>query len=159
MIDLRVVSVEAARHTSLADQAAALRRLCGHARGELSLVDECGFRFYAMPSGELPSFLNRRVELADGRSASITLLAGLDETTGAPALDECESTEDARRALAEGRGGTWLVRVTVGNATVGWHELSASLARSDPAAFSGLAGELLALPLNRRRSCPLCKLT
>ena len=156
VIDLRLQSVEEAHEAVPGDQAAALRRACGHARGEVSLVD-AGFRFYAMPAGsELPSFLNRRLTLADGRTAAITLLAGVDPASGEEVLTDCASTADARAELDAGRGGLWLVRLTLGNATVGWGELTSRLARQDPSAFTALASALLALPLETRRQCPSC---
>ena len=119
MIDLRLLAVEETRQGTPADRAAALRRCCGHVEGTPELVER-GFRFYPMPGGDLPHFFCKRLELGNGRLASLTVLAGIDTATGEPVLEDCRTTADAREALAAGPAGTWLVRLMVGNATVAW---------------------------------------
>jgi hypothetical protein len=154
VIDLRALSIEEARCEDPADRAAALRRTCGHVRAGAELL-ELGYRFYPMGGGEVPHFLNKRFTAPDGRSGSVSLLAGLDAATGEAVLDGCRSTADARAALTAGAG-TFLVRVTLGNDSLAWPHLSTGLARSDAPAFDAVSAELLALPLLSRRACEVC---
>ena len=157
MIDLRLLGVEEVARVDPARQAADLRRGCGHAIGEPRLLREGGFRFYPMSGGELPHFLNRRFTVDETRSGALTLLAGLDPASGDAVLEGCRTSDEASRELAAGPGGIWLVRVTLGNATISWQEISGLLVRRDPVAFAAIAGELLSLTLCRRSACPLCR--
>jgi hypothetical protein len=156
VIDLRVRSVSAGHALAPAELAATLRRRCGHALATSELVDELGYRFHALPNAELPPFFNRRLRIDERRGAAITLLAGIHAETGREALEGCRTTADARRELALGPAGVWLVHVTLGNVNVGWSELTGELARSDPPAFSAIGGHLIALSLNRRPTCTAC---
>jgi hypothetical protein len=156
VIDLRLLAVEETRRATPADRAAALRRCCGHVEGTPELADR-SFRFYPMPGGDLPHFFCKRLDAGSGRMASLTVLAGIDTATGEAVLEDCRTTAEAREALAAGPAGTWLVRVMLGHASIGWPELSSRLPRGDAEAFAVLSDELLALPLHVRRSCPICK--
>jgi hypothetical protein len=156
VIDLRLLAVEEGRGATPADRAAALRRCCGHVDGTPDLAER-GFRFYPMPGGDLPHFFCKRLDVGGGRTASLTLLAGIDTVTGEQVLEDCRTTAEAREALASGPAGTWIARVMVGNASIAWPDLTSRLVRGDAEAFAALSDELLALPLHVRRTCPICK--
>lgn len=157
MTVVRALAVEDVSALSPAVQAATLRRACGHALGEGALVRERGYRFFPSTGGDLPHFLNRRLELSDGRTVAVTLLAGMDPVSGDDVLDGCRTPRAAAAAL-DLEGGIWLVRLTLGVSTVGWSELTGSLPLRDATAFAALASELLALKLCRKRVCPLCRI-
>jgi hypothetical protein len=154
---VRALSVEDVSALSPAVQAATLRRACGHAFGEGALVRERGYRYFPATGGDLPHFLNRRLELSDGRTVAVTLLAGIDPASCDEVLAGCR-TPSAAAAELDVAGGIWLVRLSLGASTVGWTELTGELPRRDPTAFAALAEELLSLKLCRRRTCPLCRI-
>jgi hypothetical protein len=155
VIDLRLLGVEEPSATRPADVAARLRRACGHTAAGAALLD-AGFRFYPMPGGDLPPFLNRRLTLPDGRVGALTLVAGIDAATGEAVLEGCRTQEEARRTLAQGPTGTWLIRLTLGNRSVSLSELTTGLPHADPVGFGVFARALDELPLLTARACPLC---
>jgi hypothetical protein len=152
---LRALSIEDVESTTPAARAAELRRACGHVTGDASWLAR-GYRFVALPGAELPSFLVRRRELADGGVVAVTLLAGLDPKTGAPVLERATSSETAARALAKGPSGVWLVHLTIGNRTVQLGELAAALLGGPAPEEVALADEASSLRLLPRQACPLC---
>jgi hypothetical protein len=153
---LRALSIENVEHSSPAARAAELRRACGHVSGDAGWLTR-GYRFVALPGAELPTFLVRRVELADGGIVAVTLLAGLDPETGTPVLENVRSSKLAADALRKGPASVWLVHLTVGNRTVQLGELASALLGTpgpEEMALAREAGELALLP---RKSCPLCR--
>jgi hypothetical protein len=153
---LRALSIENVEHSSPAARAAELRRACGHVHGDAAWLSR-GYRFVSLPGAELPSFLVRRVELADGGIVAVTLLAGLDPDTGAAVLDHATTPEIAAEALRTGPSGIWLVHLTVGNRTVQLGELAAALTGTPGPEDLALAHEASALELLPRQGCPLCR--
>jgi hypothetical protein len=153
---LRALSIEDVENSSPGARAAELRRACGHVRGDAAWLSH-GYRFVALPGAELPSFLCRRVELADGGVVAVTLLAGLDPSTGAPVLEAARTSEMAARALAEGPAGVWLAHLTIGNRTVQLGELASALLGTPGPEDLALARAASALQLLPRQSCPLCR--
>jgi hypothetical protein len=133
----------------------ALLRACGHTAGDPAITQR-GYRYYRGAGLDLGGFLTRRFTLEDGRTASVTLVAGIDAETGGGMLDGCTSTEEAARELAVGRGSVWALVLTLENATVSWRELNRTLMIGDPPAFGAFADELRALPLLAHETCPLC---
>jgi hypothetical protein len=154
---LRALSIENVEDTSPKARAAGFRRACGHVHGDPSWLAR-GYRFVALPSAELPSFLCRRVELADGGVVAVTLLAGLDPTTGSPVLEDARNSKMAAQALADGPAGVWLVHLTVGNRTVPLGELASALLGTPGPEEMALAHEAGALGLLARQNCPLCRI-
>jgi hypothetical protein len=154
---LRALSVENVEHSSPEARAADLRRACGHVHGDAGWLTH-GYRFVALPSAELPSFFCRRVELADGGVVAVTLLAGLDPTTGAPVLEAAHNPKTASRALKDGPAGVWLVHLTIGNRTVQLGELASALLGTPGPEELALAHAASALKLLPRQSCPLCRI-
>jgi hypothetical protein len=132
-----------------------LRRACGHVAGDPSIVKR-GYRYYRGVGLDLGGFLTRRFTLEDGRSASVTLVAGMDVETGAGMLEGCTSSAQAARELGTGPASIWAVVLTLENATVSWRELSRQLMVGDPAAFGAFAAELTELSLLDAEDCPLC---
>jgi hypothetical protein len=153
---LRALSIEDVESTTPAARAAELRRACGHVLGEASWLAR-GYRFVALPGAELPSFLCRRRELADGGVVAVTLLAGLDPTTGAPVLEGATNSAMAADALAKGPAGVWLVHLTIGNRTVQLGELASALLGTPGPEELALADEAGSLGLLPRQGCPLCR--
>jgi hypothetical protein len=156
VIGLRALSIEPAAGDHATDRAAALRRACGHVEGSPRLIDELGFRFYPIPHGDLPHFLCCRFTAGRG-NAAITLVAGIDPRSGEPVLEDCRTSAEAARELAQGPASLWLLRVTVGASATGLAELAGRLRHADPAAFDAIAVRLLALPLLGPAGCPLCQ--
>jgi hypothetical protein len=153
---LRALSIENGEHSSPAARAAEFRRACGHVHGDASWLAR-GYRFVAMAGAELPTFLIRRVELADGGVVAVTLLAGLDPATGAPVLEGARTAKMAGDALRKGPAGIWLVHLTVGNRTVQLGELASALLGSPGPEELALAHEAGALGLLPRQACALCR--
>jgi hypothetical protein len=153
---LRALSIENVQNSSPGARAAEFRRACGHVHGDVAWLSR-GYRFVALPGAELPSFLIRRVELADGGIVAVTLLAGLDPDTGAPVLEAAHDSKMAADALRKGPAGIWLVHLTVGNRTVQLGELASSLLGTPGPEELALAHEASALSLLARQSCPLCR--
>jgi hypothetical protein len=153
---LRALSIEDIENSSPAARAAELRRACGHVQGDAAWLSH-GYRFVALPGAELPSFLCRRVELADGGVVAVTLLAGIDPSTGAPVLEAARTSKMAARALADGPTGVWLVHLTIGNRTVQLGELASALLGTPGPEELALARAASALQLLARQSCPLCR--
>ena len=135
---------------------AALARACGHAIGDPDLIERLGYRFYAMPGADLPSFLNKRFPVGAARTAALTLVAGIDAESRDDALEACHSSADAALELRRLPATLWLVRVAVGNTTITWRDLAGAFADADPAAFAAVAAELRGLKLCVASSCPLC---
>ena len=156
MTRLRALSIENVESSSPAARAAELRRACGHVHGDAEWLSR-GYRFIALPGAELPSFLCRRVELADGGVVAVTLLAGLDPTTGAAVLESARDARMAADALRTGPAGVWLVHLTIGNRTVQLGELATALLGKPGPEELALANESAALKLLARQSCPLCR--
>ena len=156
MTRLRALSIEDVENSRPGARAAAFRRACGHVHGDASWLTR-GYRFVALPSAELPSFLVRRVELADGGIVAVTLLAGLDPDTGTPVLEDAATPEQAAAALRTGPAGIWLVHLTVGNRTVQLGELASALLGTPGPEDLALTHEASALDLLPRQSCPLCR--
>jgi hypothetical protein len=153
---LRALSIENVEHSSPGARAAELRRACGHVHGDAGWLAN-GYRFVALPSAELPSFFCRRVDLADGGVVAVTLLAGLDPTTGAPVLEAARNPRMAARALKDGPAGVWLVHLTIGNRTLQLGELASALLGTPGPEELALAHAASALQLLPRQSCPLCR--
>ncbi len=156
MTRLRALSVEDIESSSPGARAAELRRACGHVHGDAGWLSH-GYRFVALPGAELPSFLCRRVELADGGVVAVTLLAGIDPKTGAPVLEAARNSEMAALALADGPAGVWLVHLTIGNRTVQLSELASALLGSPGPEALALARAASSLQLLARQECPLCR--
>jgi hypothetical protein len=154
---LRALSIEDVENSSPRARAAEFRRACGHVHGDAAWLSK-GYRFVALPSGELPSFFCRRIELADGGIVAVTLLAGLNPSTGAPVLEAARNAKMAGRALADGPAGVWLVHLTVGNRTVQLGELASALLGTPGPEELALAHAVGALQLLARQSCPLCRI-
>jgi hypothetical protein len=133
----------------------ALRRACGHVAGDPTFLRR-GYRFYRGGGLDLGGFFTRRFTLADGRGASVTLLAGIDVETGAGMLDHCTSTEEAAHELTCGPGSVWGSLLTLENATVSWRELKTRLIVGDAPAYEAFSAELASLPLLGPGTCPLC---
>jgi hypothetical protein len=152
---LRALSIEDVENSRPSARAAELRRACGHVHGDPAWLSS-GYRFVALPSGELPSFFCRRLELADGGVVAVTLLAGLDPTTGAPVLEAARNPKMAARALTAGPAGVWLVHLTIGNRTVQLGELASALLGTPGPEALALANAVSALQLLPRQTCPLC---
>lgn len=157
MTRLRALSIENVEDTSPKARAAGFRRACGHVHGDPAWLAR-GYRFVALPGAELPSFLCRRVELADGGVVAVTLLAGLDPTTGSPVLEDARNSKMAAQALTDGPAGVWLVHLTVGNRTVPLGELASALLGAPGPEELALAHEAGALGLLARQNCPLCRI-
>jgi hypothetical protein len=154
---LRALSIENVEDRSPKARAAGFRRACGHVHGDPAWLAR-GYRFVALPGAELPTFLCRRVELADGGVVAVTLLAGLDPTTGSPVLEDARNSKMAARALTNGPAGVWLVHLTVGNRTVPLGELASALLGTPGPEELALAHEAGALGLLARQNCPLCRI-
>ena len=135
---------------------APLSAACGHVLGDRTLLKR-GYRPFASLGSDLPPFLIRRLILPDGRHSSVTVLAGVDPTTGEDALERSTSGEQIAMALRQRPACIFRVLLTVGNATVSWHELVTSLERTDPQAHRAFASELSELPMVARRACPVCR--
>jgi hypothetical protein len=152
-VKVRAIQADAG---ALADiRPTALRRACGHVAGDPVLVRRA-YRFYRGAGLELGGFFTRRFSLADGRRASVTLVAGIDVETGAGMLEHCTTTEQAGHELTCGPGSVWAIVLTLANATVSWRELNRTLIVGDAPAFEAFAAELGSLPLLGRGTCPLC---
>jgi hypothetical protein len=133
----------------------ALQRACGHVAGDPAITRRA-YRYYRGVGLELGGFFTRRFTLEDGRTASVSMVAGIDIESGAGVLDRCASTEEAARELAVGPGTAWALVLTLENATISWHELKRTLMVADPQAFGAFAAELGELPLLDHQTCPLC---
>jgi hypothetical protein len=152
-VKLRAIQGDA---SALADvRPTALRRACGHVAGDPSFLRR-GYRFYTGSGLDLGGFFTRRFTLADGRRASVTLLAGIDVETGAGVLEQCTTSEEAGHELTCGPGSVWAALLTLENATVSWRELRSKLIVGDAPAFEAFSAELGALPLLGPGTCPLC---
>ena len=134
---------------------APLRRACGHVAGDPAFIRR-GYRYYRGIGLELGGFFTRRFTLADGRGASVSLVAGIDAESGAGVLDSCATSDDAVYELTCGPASVWAVVLTLENATISWRELNRKLVVSDPAAHEAFAAELGGLPLLDASACPLC---
>jgi hypothetical protein len=154
---LRALSIEDVENSSPGARAAEFRRACGHVKGDAGWLSQ-GYRFVALPSAELPSFFCRRVELADGGVVAVTLLAGLEPTTGAPVLEAARNAKMAARALTTGPSGVWLVHLTIGNRTVQLGELASALLGTPGPEELALAHAASALHLLPRQACPVCRI-
>jgi hypothetical protein len=132
-----------------------LRQACGHVAGDPVFLRR-GYRFYSGSWLELGGFFTRRFSLADGRRASVTLVAGIDVETGGGVLEHCTTTEQAGHELTCGPGSVWAIILTLENATVSWRELNRKLIVGDAPAFETFAAELGGLPLLGPDTCPLC---
>ncbi len=133
----------------------ALLRACGHIGGDPAITRR-GYRFYRGAGPDLGGFLTRRFTLDDGRTASVSLVAGIDIESGGGMLDGCTTTEEAACELARGPGSVWALVLTLENATISWRELTRRLMIRDPSAFGAFADELGALRLLAHDTCPLC---
>jgi hypothetical protein len=154
MTRLRALAIEDVDRTGPADRAAELRRACGHVQGDAGWLGR-GYRFIAMPGAELPSFLVRRREIADGGIVAVTLLAGIDPATGAPVLEGVVNSADAARVLGKVPS-IWLAHLTIGNRTIALGELAAALVGGAGPEELALADEACSLGLLPRGACPLC---
>jgi hypothetical protein len=152
-VKLRAIQSDAA---AIADiRPIALRRACGHAAGDPVFLRR-GYGFYRGSGLDLGGFFTRRFTLADGRCASVTLIAGIDVETGACVLEHCTTLEEAGHELTCGPGSVWAVVLTLENATVSWRELNRTLIVGDAVAFGACAVGLVVLPLLGAGTCPLC---
>lgn len=138
------------------ESGAPLSAACGHVLGDRTLLKR-GYRPFASSGGDLPPFLIRRLVLPDGRRISVTVLAGVDPTTGDGALERSTTGEQIAVALRQRPACIFRVLLTVGNATIAWQELATSLARTDGPAYEAFVAELSALPMVARRACPVCR--
>jgi hypothetical protein len=132
-----------------------LARACGHVAGDPSITRRA-YRYYRGIGLDLGGRLTLRFTLEDGRTASVTMVAGIDIESGAGVLDGCASTEEAARELAVGPGTVWALVLTLENATISWRQLNRTLPIADPSAFGAFAAELGELPLLDLQTCPLC---
>jgi hypothetical protein len=152
-VKLRAIQSDA---STLADiRPTTLRRACGHVAGDPVFLRR-GYGFYRGSGLDLGGFFTRRFTLADGRRASVTLIAGIDVETGACVLERCTTLEEAGHELTFGPGSAWAVVLTLENATVSWRELNRTLIVGDAPAFEAFAAELGGLPLLGPGTCPLC---
>jgi hypothetical protein len=154
-MELRLLEIEEAPRTDRATHVADLSERCHHVSIDGRLTS-LGYRFYPMPSAEVPSFFCKRFPAGD-RNGAITLLAGYDPATGEAALEDCRSAREAARRIASGRAGWWLVRITYGARMLTMDELTSVFATREPVAFASFAAELDALGLPQRAACPICR--
>lgn len=131
-----------------------LHALCGHVAPGAEVLER-GYRFMPMPGADVPPFLIRRFQ-AGARPAAVTLLAGVDPETGDDVAGDLPDALALARLLAVGRGGVWLLRLSLGARTIGLDELEA-LARRDPLAAAAFAAELVALEPLTHDDCPICR--
>jgi hypothetical protein len=153
--DVKLRAIQGAAGALADAQPTALRHACGHVAGDPVLLRR-GYRFYRGAGLDLGGFFTRRFTLADGRRASVTLLAGIDVETGAGVLEGCETAETAAHELTCGPGSVWATLLTLENGTVSWRELKTKLIVGDADAFAAFSAELGALPLLGAATCPLC---
>ncbi len=153
-MEVRLLDIESAPRVDASSRVSRLRRRCPHVAvdGRLTAL---GYRFYAMPGSDVPSFFCKRFRAGTG-GAALTLLAGIDPQTGEAVLDDCRSASEAATEIASGRAGTWLLRVTYGARMVALDELCGTFAHREPAAFAAIAAELEALGPALRSACSLC---
>jgi hypothetical protein len=153
-MELRLLEVEEPPPAELAARAARLARRCAHVTvdGRLAAL---GYRFYRLEDSELPPFFCKRFA-ADGRTAAITLLAGIHPRTGNDLLDDCRNEEEALHRVESAHGGTWLLRLTFGAGMVSLDALTGEMVRLRPRAFAAFAAELEALSPSLRSTCPVC---
>ena len=137
-------------------RATSLSAAFGHVLGDRSLLER-GVRPFASIGPEVPPFLICRVALPDGRRVSVTVLAGVDPTTGESALERSTTSEQIALALRQRPACIFRVLLTIGNATVSWQEFMSSLIQTDELAYRSFAAELSALPMVAGRACPVCK--
>ena len=154
-MELRLLDIEEAPRTDVATCAAMLSERCQHVSIDGRLTS-LGYRFYPMPSSEVPSFFCKRFVAGD-RTGAVTLLAGFDPSTGEPVLEDCRSAREASRRIAGARAGWWLVRITFGARMLTIDELTSEFPAGEPAAFASFAAELDALGLTTRSACPICR--
>ena len=154
-MELRLLDIEEAPRTDGSAHAANLSERCHHVSIDGRLTS-LGYRFYPMPSSEVPSFFCKRFTAGD-RGAAITLLAGFDPATGEAVLEDCRSSREAARRIAGGRAGWWLVRITYGARMLTMDELVSEFSAREPTAFAAFAAELDALGLPHRSACPICR--
>ena len=154
-MDVRIRDIEDAVPRGSRRHAEALAESCGHVAVGGRILD-LGYRFYAMPPGDVPSFFCRRFP-AGRRSAAATLLAGIDPQTGQATLDDCRSPEAAIRSVRAGRAGVWNVRLTLGPRTIPLSDLRAVHWRREPQALAAIVQELVALAPAYPRACAVCR--
>jgi hypothetical protein len=156
-MELRLLEIDEHAGTMLeARRPGALADRCQHVAvdGRLTTL---GYRFYPMPSGDVPSFFCKRFSVGD-RTGAITLLAGIDARTGDAILDDCRSAREAARLIARSHAGWWVIRLSFGARMLTFPELEGSFAEREPAAHAAFLAELDALGARANDACPICSM-
>lgn len=132
-----------------------LDALCGHVAVGADVLAR-GYRFMPMPGADVPPFLVRRLQVG-ARPAAVTLLGGVDPASGDAIAEDVADAFELARLLAVGRGGLWMLRLSLGARTLALTDIRDELAQRDPLAASAFAAELALLVPLARDACPLCR--